>query len=105
MAEKDQVSDGPTLFVRALYTCETCQAHRLPIRTSSAPYNAEEFKNSPSVPVRLTVNTWSYEKAAIELHATSGELFAVCPLDGQKSSDSVERAVGSSRYFALKVKK
>ena len=89
-------------FVRVLYECMECNAHKLPPRAHANQYNAEEFDKESVQKVDLCLKTWSYERAAIEIRA-NGELFAVCPLDGTTSSESVERAVGSSRYFALKV--
>ena len=94
--------DGPTTFVQTLFECASCNAHRLPTRTSAAAYSAEEFRKDSVLPVEVKVKTWSFEKAAVEVYSNS-VLFAVCPLNGERFADSVERANGSSRYFALKV--
>jgi hypothetical protein len=95
--------DTPTAFVSVLFEC-SCNAHRLPTRVSSTAYNADDFNKDSVIVVSLKIKTWSFERAAVELYS-NGNLFAACPLDGTKFSDSVERAVGSSRYFSLKVQR
>ena len=97
---KEEVS---TTFTKVLFQCSDCKAHRLPPRTTSAVYNAEDFNKEEAQAVQLKVKTWNFKKAAIELTARNGELFAICPLDNDRFSDSVERTQGSSRYFAIKV--
>jgi hypothetical protein len=97
-----QVEDEAVGFTRVLFECRQCNVHKLPPRTTTAGYLAEDFDKEAVQKVELIVKTWSYERAAVELR-TDGTLFAMCPLDGKKSSDSVERSQGSSRYFALKV--
>jgi hypothetical protein len=99
MGDDEGVAVG---FTRVLYECAECNAHKLPARTHAAAYNAEDFDKEAVHKVELSVRTWSYERAAVELRANNA-LFAICPLDGAKFSECVERSTGSSRYFALKV--
>ena len=92
--------DSPSSFVQTLFRFTDAHAHRLPLRASSRLYNAQDF--GEPIKTEVVVKTWNYETAAVEVYS-GGVLFASCPLQGEKYTDSVERTIGSSRYFVLKV--
>ncbi|KAI8800151.1 adaptin ear-binding coat-associated protein 2-like protein [Cladochytrium replicatum] len=102
MANNNNTDDG---YESVLYVCNSIQAFRIPPRSSSRGYRAQDWDN-PNAQIwtgrlRIFANSRS---ASIRLEEpNSGELFALSPIDAKNLAGSVEPVTDSSRYFVIKI--
>jgi len=87
-------------YEQTLAQINQCFVYKLPPRTTAKGYRAAEWNASaPLWSGRLKVTSKGDKCFVTLLDATSGELFALCPVD----DTAVEAVTDSSRYFVLRI--
>merc|ERR1712137_850312 len=104
MGEFTQLVCRMSDYEETMCVLEPCFVYKLPPRSTTQGYKAADWDlENPSWTGRVRV-TGKGEQAFVKLEdRASGQTFAICPVDIDKSSEAVEAVLDSSRYYVLRI--